>query len=99
MERAFASVLSKRSRISVVCLLHEDFPVELPIFGSSAGAPAPAEGAGEEEEQDDTHVLMVMGTVRDMTPEEEKALVKVCSHRGVGLVGRNLRINSVCIEP
>ena len=71
----------------MVCLLQEDFPVELPIFGCSDGAPAPAEGAGEEEEQEDTgeeeepedtHVLMVMGTVRDMTPEEEKALVKVC---------------------
>ena len=77
-------MLSKRSSINMVCLLHEDFPVELPIFGSSAGAGASAEGAGEEEEQDDTHVLMVMGTVRDMTPEEEIALVKVCSHRGVG---------------
>ena len=83
----------------MVCLLHEDFPVELPIFGSSAGAAAPAEGAGEEEEQDDTHVLMVMGTVRDMTPGEEKALVKVCWHRELGLVGCNLRPNSAFIEP
>jgi len=55
-EKAFCAVLSKRSAINVVCLLHEDFPIELPVFGHDLKAG----GGGQTENM---HVLMVLGTV------------------------------------
>ena len=69
-EKAFSQVLSKRCSINVVCLLHEDFPVELPVFGGErGGARAVAgqaevhagAGAGHGEVDREVHVLMVLG--------------------------------------
>ena len=88
---AFAAVLSKRSSVNVVCLLHEDFAHELPVFGPLPAPPA-ASGAGDGgwEGGRKMHVLMVLGTVRDMTRAEQVALVNVCAARRLPLVGCNL---------
>ena len=36
------------------------------------------------------HVMMVLGTVRDMTEAEHQALINVCHARGIPVVGCNL---------
>ena len=96
-EKAFAAVLTKRCSVSVVCLLHEDFPDELPVFGhelagmgmvgkgradgeegAAAGAWNGSHGVGSGGRRPGgealgMHVMMVLGTVRDMTEAERRA--------------------------
>jgi hypothetical protein len=87
---AFSAVLSQRSNVNIVCLLHEDFATELPVFGPVPALQGAAAGVGGGEGGEHMHVLMVLGTVRDMTRAEQVALVNVCAMRRLPLVGCNL---------
>ena len=47
MEQAYERILSAKSSVNLVCLLHEDFPCELPVFGQRQPPGVPGGGAGQ----------------------------------------------------
>ena len=80
LQLAFGDVLSPfPAHRTAVVLLHEDYPLELPVFGRKAVLPG-----------DIDHVVFCLGAVRDMTQVEEAALVAACRAVGVRCLGCNL---------
>lgn len=61
-------------------LLHEDYPVELPVFGPSS-APSPAEKV---------EIICALGCVRDCSDRETGALIAAAQSLGIACVGANL---------
>jgi hypothetical protein len=80
LEAAFTQLLAPVAGRACVCLLHEDFAAELPLWGRlpPAGPDAP------------THVVFVGGAVRDLTPKEQAACIAAAAVRGFAVVGANL---------
>jgi hypothetical protein len=80
LEAAFSQLLAPVVGRACVCLLHEDFAAELPLWGRlpPAGPDAP------------THVVFVGGAVRDLTQQEQAACEAAALARGFAFVGANL---------
>ena len=82
LQAAFANLLAPLQHARVcVCLLHEDYAAELPVWGR---LPPAGDSAAP------THVVFVGGAVRDLTPAEAEAAEAAARARGFAFVGANL---------
>ena len=72
---------------TVVLLLHEDYPHELQVFGPG---PEPEPIPGSRHAEEISRVVCVMGAVRDMYEEEERALLQTAASMRIDCVGANL---------
>lgn len=78
----------KAGKKVTILLLHEDYPVELPVFGHDDINNASASSLHSDNDQE--VVLCVLGAVRDMSSLENKALLAAAAETGVHCVVANL---------
>jgi hypothetical protein len=82
LQSAFAELFAggPQTGTTLVCLLHEDCPLELPVWGRQHASGA--EGV--------TRIIFIAGAVRDLTDEEEYAARQAAHDCGYTFVGCNL---------
>jgi hypothetical protein len=82
LQAAFAELFSggPQTGATLVCLLHENCPLELPVWGRQHASVA--EGV--------SRVIFIAGAVRDLTDEEEYAAQQAAEACGYAFVGANL---------
>mmetsp|Transcript_20890 Transcript_20890/g.69766 ORF Transcript_20890/g.69766 Transcript_20890/m.69766 type:complete len:986 (-) Transcript_20890:22-2979(-) len=78
LRKRFRKLLGRCSEDTCVVLLHEDYPHELPVFGQT------------NVDNKFRHVIFVLGTVRDMTVNEQKALAAAVEEKSITVLGCNL---------